>query len=149
MYKLSRSFPDYQWLRANSDKGLYSFGGIAPSDTMILKSLHYQYPGKAGDKQPLITLSYSFQEQIFSIQDTTLIEITGINENFESEFASYDGCYVYRFSEMGRGDAIFWWDHFIYIKPGIGIVAVVTKDRNSPNYETIGQWILIDYHLKN
>tara|TARA_R110002124_G_scaffold109723_2_gene263122 strand:- start:3097 stop:3852 length:756 start_codon:yes stop_codon:yes gene_type:complete len=152
-YKNDVSTPDYQWLRANGEDGLLSFGGISPSDTLLLRSMQYRYPTKAGEQQEFPTLSYSFSKLQFSVQDTITIETIGTNETFESEWATYKGCYVYRFQEVGKEDAVYIWDHYVYIKPGIGIVAVDTRQHYSggedPEDLTIGQWILIDHQLND
>jgi hypothetical protein len=147
-YKGNTSEPEYEWLRANGENGLLSFGGISPADTLILKNLQYRYPGRAGEQQEFPTLSYSFSELQFSVQDTIAIETLGTNETFESEWATYKGCYVYRFQEVGKEDAVYIWDHYVYIKPGIGVVAVETIQVTSdiPN-DKVGQWVLIDYQL--
>ena len=151
-YKGSTSGPEYEWLRANGENGLLSFGGISPADTLLLKNLQYRYPGRAGEQQELPTLSYSFSELQFNVQDTITIETMGTNETFESEWATYKNCYLYKFSESSR-DPVYFWDHYVYIKPGIGIVAVDTRQYFSggedPEDETIGQWILINYQLNN
>lgn len=151
LYTQRSSPPDYQWLRANGEKGLISFGGLSPTDTLIVEALQYKYPTQVGDEQEYPTLSYDFNERQFSIQDTITIETVGTNETFESEWATYEGCYVYRIPEIGREDAVYWWDHFVYIKPGIGVVAIHTQEHFSegkdPEDLVIGQWILVDYQL--
>lgn len=150
IYKLEAVDPEYQWLRANVEEGLVSIGGISPTDTLILKAMHYKYPGKAGDETEYPTLSYSFQDLEFSVQDTITIETIGTNETFESEWATYKGCYLYRFTETSK-DPVYIWDHYVYIKPGMGVVAVDTRQHYSggedPEDETIGQWVLINYQF--
>jgi hypothetical protein len=149
-YRAADSAPDYQWLRANGEGGLLSFGGISPSDTLLLRNIQYLYPTRAGEQQEFPTLSYSFSKLQFSVQDTITIETIGTNETFESEWATYKGCYVYRFQEVGKEDAVYIWDHYVYIKPGIGVVAVETIQLTSdiPN-DIVGQWILIDHQLND
>lgn len=43
--------------------------------------------------------------------------------------------------ENERGDVIYHWNHYIYIKPGIGIVAVETRDVAANEESIIGQFI--------
>ena len=147
IYGLETSDPDYQWLRANEENGVVSYGGISPTDTLILKTIQYKYPGEVGDEQEYPTLSYAFQELEFSIQDTITIETMGVSETFESEWATYKGCYVYRFSEISW-DPVYHWDHYVYIKPRIGVVAVETIQLTSdiPN-DVVGQWILVNHRI--
>lgn len=149
-YKNKLDVPNYQWLRANGEDGLLSFGGISPTDTLLLKSTQYRYPTQTGEQHEFSTLSYSFSKLQFSVQDTIAIETIGTNETFESEWATYKGCYMYRFQEIGKDDAMYIWDHYVYMKPGIGIVAIETIQLTSdiPN-DLVGQWVLIDYQLNN
>src|SRR5690554_6433270 len=46
----SLSDPEYQWLRANGKNGLLSYGGISPTDTLLLSALQYKYPSETGEK---------------------------------------------------------------------------------------------------
>jgi hypothetical protein len=149
LYESDKFVIPYQWLRANTEHGVYSFGGISQTDTLFLKNIHYKYPGSVGDEWEYPEIAYHFIEQEFSIGDTRTFELVGMNDKFESDIADYDGCYVYRWSEMGTypPGPIYWWYHYAYIKPGIGVVAVHTRDVDNPEH-IVGQWILIDYTLK-
>lgn len=143
---------EYQWLRMNDEEGSHIVGGISSTDTLIQKSIYYKYPESVGQSWDFFAASYNFNSSTFFVIDTIAIEVISLNDTFETEFASYKNCYVYRYSEIGQGDGVFHWHHYIYIKPGIGIVGVETRDfLMSEDYEEnpriIGQHILIDRNL--
>ncbi|MEX0719127.1 MAG: hypothetical protein WD059_00580 [Balneolaceae bacterium] len=143
---------EYQWLRMNDDEGSHIMGGISVADTLIQKNVYYKHPESVGQSWDFFAVSYNFDSNTFSIRDTITIEVISLNDSFETEFASYDNCYVYRYSEIGQGDGVFHWHHYVYIKPDIGIVGVETRDfLGSEDYENnprvTGQYILIDRNL--
>jgi hypothetical protein len=142
---MARPSIDYQWLRANGTDGLYSFGGISAADTLLLRNIHYKHPDHVGESWEYSTIAYHFRDQQFSVGDTIDIEVVGMNEDFETDFGHFKDCYVYRFSEISW-DPVYHWNHFVYIKPGIGIVGVETRRMHEPE-DLIGQWILIDHHI--
>lgn len=144
---------DYQWFRMNDEEGSHLAGGISAVDTLIQQNIVYKYPEDEGQMWDYSGISYNFESGNFSITDTISIEVVSLNDTFETEFGSYKGCYVYRYSEIGKGDGVYHWHHYVYIKPGIGIVGVETRDfLMSENYEEdpriIGQYILIDRSIK-
>ena len=144
---------EYQWLRMNNEEGSHLVGGFSDADTLIQKNIVYKYPQAVGQLWDYLGISYNFERRDFSIKDTISIEVISLNDTFETEFGSYKGCYVYRYSEIGKGDGVYHWHHYVYIKPGIGIVGVETRDfLGSENYEEspeiVGQYILIDRRLK-
>lgn len=144
---------DYQWFRMNDEEGSHLAGGISAVDTLIQQNIVYKYPEDAGQMWDYSGISYNFESGNFSITDTISIEVISLNDTFETEFGSYKGCYVYRYSEIGKGDGVYHWHHYVYIKPGIGIVGVETRDfLGSENYEDspeiVGQYILIDRSIK-
>jgi hypothetical protein len=144
---------EYQWFRMNDEEASHLAGGISDIDTLIQQNIVYKYPEDVGQIWDYSGISYNFESQVFSIKDTISIEVVSLNETFETEFGSYKGCYVYRYSEIGKGDGVYHWHHYVFIKPGIGIVGVETRDfLMSENYEEdpriIGQYILIDRSIK-
>jgi len=144
---------DYQWFRMNDEEGSHLVGGFSDADTLIQKNIVYKYPQAVGQLWDYLGISYNFERRDFSIKDTISIEVISLNDTFATEFGSYKGCYVYRYSEIGKGDGVYHWHHYVYIKPGIGIVGVETRDfLGSENYEDspeiVGQHILIDRSIK-
>ncbi|MFA5668205.1 MAG: hypothetical protein WC967_03105 [Balneolaceae bacterium] len=125
-YHSSNTHPEinYQWFRMNNEEGSHFAGGFSDADTLIQKNIVYKYPQAVGQVWDYFGISYNFEERTFSIKDTIAIEVISLNDTFETEFGKYKGCYVYRYSEIGKGDGVYHWHHYVYIKPGIGIVAV-------------------------
>lgn len=144
---------DYQWLSMNNEQGYSIVGGISEADTLVQPGSYYKYPTSVGQLWEYSGISYNFESGQFSNSDTLTMEVVSLNDTFGTELAKYKGCLVYRYSEIGKGDAVYHWHHYIYIKPDIGIVGVETRDfLGSENYEKnpeiVGQYILIDRNIQ-
>lgn len=140
-----------EFLWGHSEQGLMTLGGKYGDEMMLAESLFYKYPGRPGDKwtNRLVALSREFGT--FYMAEEIVVELLETNADCRTEIIEFSGCNVYRHDEIGRGDALYHWHHYIYIKPGIGVVLVETRDfLMSEDYENdpriVGRKELIGFH---
>lgn len=150
-YENTPLIPGAEWLVANSDRGLESIGAIAKNDTLLLVSPKYQLTTILSEKWLFELPNYDARlDTFFSVEkfEMQLIDTDGV---FTTDYGHFENCHVFRFEENGKDDAIYTWHHYIYFKPGFGMVGRRTRDVlfaedvDDPNLPIIGEWTLIDH----
>ena len=138
--------PSWEWLYGNDDGGLYALGGIAPTDTFVLKTLHRKYPGKSGESWLVFNLTYRLSStKKFEILDTLMVDLLTTDELFETPAGTFE-CYVYRYTYDTGDDVFIKWDVLEYYAPGIGIVGEVFKSQFDGDIKQ--KSVLIEYRVK-
>ncbi len=133
------------WIYDNASDGLYFFGGVSPTDTLIVKELWRKYPGQAGESWLVSLMIYrSLTTFKFEIADTQKVDLIATNEPFETPLGNLR-CYVYRYPYPVSDDVFPEWDAFEYYAPGIGLVGMVVKSRLDGRL--LGQRVLYDYRV--
>lgn len=134
-----------------SEQGIVTLGGKYGEEIMVAASLFYKYPGRPGDKWTNKPVAFSREHGTFYMAEEIVVELLETNADCRTEIIEFGGCNVYRHDEIGRDDALYHWHHYIYIKPGIGVVLIETQDFLwSEDYENdpriVGRKELIGFH---
>lgn len=146
--------PGAEWLSANSDRGLEGVGAISKSDTAILVSPRFKFPASLKETWDFETPNFNSTLDKFTSVSTIVTELVDTSAVFSTEFAYYENCLVFRYPEKGTDDAVYELHHYIYVKPGIGIVGRRTRDVlfvedvDDPNLRIVGEWTLIDHNIE-
>lgn len=125
-YPKGKRRPDFEWLAWNGPNGFYSLGGIAETDTFLVKTLQLKFPAQVGDSWPVLILGYSLSDDQFYVADTLTYSLVAKDEEFETPVGKFK-CHVYKYSEKPAEDVLEFWDYYNYYSPGIGLVGLVVK----------------------
>lgn len=121
------SQPEFEWLRGNGEGGLYTMGGIAETDTLVLRKLERKYPAQVGETWATVRLVYRLSStREFDVEDTVTVSLEAVEESFETPAGRF-ACHVYKYSFRPADDVVEWWDVFEYYAPGVGLVGEVIR----------------------
>lgn len=136
----SQQPPDYQWLTWSGPEGIYGLGGIASSDTFVVKHLWFKYPAEVGEEWSVPRLYFSRDQKKFYIRDTLTYSLVAKDETLETPAGKFK-CYVYQFSKRPEEDVAGVVDYKYYFMPGVGLVGyrAVWQD-NGDLFESFHLW---------
>lgn len=131
--------PEYEWLRGNGEGGLYMMGGIADTDTLVLRKLDRKYPAREGETWSAVRLVYRLSStREFGVQDTVVVSLESTEEPIETPAGRFK-CHVYKYSFRPANDVLEKWDVFEYYTPGVGLVKEVIRGQSDGRllYDTV------------
>lgn len=144
--------PGVHWLIANSNDGLYAAGGMSESDTFFVASPLYIESDEDNSWYSSL-VSFNIAGGYFHATDSVKYELVETHATFQTEHGLFEDCIVFRFEEKTHDDMVFHWYHYIYVKPGIGIVGRQTldilfaEDPDDKDLRVVGEWTLVEYDL--
>ncbi|UCE05538.1 MAG: hypothetical protein JSW07_18315 [bacterium] len=80
---------DWKWLNRNEDDGLWTYGILSSTDTLLVKNLDIKYPIELSESWKSVLIYDSFK-----VSDTLTITCIGIEEPFKTPLGIFY-CYVY------------------------------------------------------
>ncbi len=116
------------WLQWNGTKGLYFFGGISHSDSLIEKQLQYKYPVKAGDSWETNIFEYDGSTGTFYVLDEKIkIECITTDTEYITNIDTF-ACIKYHFKMRLFDDIVLQSDFYFYFSPNIGKIVYEIYD---------------------
>jgi len=98
-------------------------------------------------------VSFNIAGGYFHATDSVKYELVETHATFQTEHGLFEDCIVFRFEEKTHDDMVFHWYHYIYVKPGIGIVGrrtldiLFAEDPDDKDLRVVGEWTLVEYDL--
>ena len=123
-------YPDnpQKWLYWNGREGLYFFGGISHTDSLIIKKLNYRYPVHVGEKWESNILEYSYSNGTFSERDEIIkIECIDTNYKYITRIDTFN-CIKYHFKMRIYDDIALLSDFYYYFSPDVGRISYEIYD---------------------
>ena len=143
--------PEHEWLLGNGEEGLYTMGGIAETDTLVLRSLTRKYPAHVGETWTDIRFAYrQSSTREFEVQDTIAISLHAKAEPFETPLGTFR-CHVYKYSFRPADDVLSHWNVYTYYSPGVGLVGEIIKSQapgRPEEPEIMQETLLYEYRVQ-
>jgi hypothetical protein len=141
-YSIHDLKPPYQFLYWNGPDGVYVMGGIAPTDTIIVKELMLKYPARVGDTWNMYPINYSYSSGKFNLGTKPQVwSLVSQNISVQTPSGIFN-CYQYRFSQHPDDDILDIWDYNYYYAPGLGQIS--EKTVSTMEKTTKEEYILIN-----
>lgn len=144
VHSITQSRPEFQWLYWNGPDGVYSMGGISPTDTFIVKELQLKYPVSVGDTWRCQSVAYSSDRGKFYINDTLKYSLIAKDVSVITPSGTFK-CFQYQFSKRPADDIVAIWDYNFYYTPGIGQIA--EESISHTDHTTKDKYVLITHQL--
>ena len=83
-----------KWLIRNQADGLWEYGMLNDTDTLLLQNLSLKFPVNIGDTWPI--MAYSITDTNISVSDTLTMECLDIDKEYITPSGTFQ-CYVYKY----------------------------------------------------
>ena len=149
--QLSRN-NDINYIKQEDD-GIYFYGIVTPSDTLIFKNLFLKYPCSKGERWKYKIYGITLENKIY-LSDSIDVQCINTNVNINTFYGGYT-CYEYFFQTINERDnftEIF--DFHWYISPSIGPVCIRVQPKHKANNDDaiykddLCEQLIYSYELK-
>ena len=83
-----------KWLIRNEPDGLWEYGMLNDTDTLLLQNLTMKFPANIGDSWPI--MAYIITDTSISVGDTLMMECIDTDQEYITQSGTFQ-CYVYRY----------------------------------------------------
>ncbi len=150
VYDRSLGGPD-EWLFWQDSTGYYGLGGMSDKDTLINKSLLWEYPVEEGESWKSLILFFNKATQKFEYGDTIKYTCVSTNRKFDTPAGKFS-CYVFYYRTDIAPDVSGFYDVYDYVNPEIGIIGqevfiTIEEFRETESWLN-KKAMLVDYFIK-
>jgi hypothetical protein len=83
-----------KWLIRNESDGLWEYGMLSDTDTLLLQNRHLKFPANVGDSWNIF--AYLIMDSTIQVSDTLVMECIATDQAFNTPIGTFQ-CYVYQY----------------------------------------------------